>query len=291
MHRRRDEREIRRIPTRKQPMQAASFRSPPLEGAGVDCDNGDVTQRTASAMSRPPRLIAELLALIRPWGWTFKDLAGELRISEVTLTQLRSGRRRVSFTTYSRIVDRFGDNALIKGVAWQYARDYHKPDEKHPTIAAPANLPAAATNILQRYIAGFADELTHAARGLFIVSDDTALLTSSVTYVREAFEAKDVRVALLRADKEPAAADRRSALVAPLLIIERVEFLHPVVADLLRQRDDILRPIVVTSTAEPSAAKDDYVRRVFLSRMRRVDLVPLAPSTPSLPYPSLHAQQ
>jgi transcriptional regulator with XRE-family HTH domain len=242
-------------------------------------------------MSRPPRIIAELLALIRPWGWTFKDLAGELRISEVTLTQLRSGRRRVSFTTYSRIVDRFGDNALIKGVAWQYARDYHKPDEKNPTIAAPANLPAAATKVLQRYVEGFADELAHAARGLFVVSDDTALLTSSVTYLRHAFDAKDMRVAMLRADQEPAAADRRTALVAPLLIIERVEFLHPVVADLLRQRDDILRPIVVTSTTNPSSEKDDYLRRVFLTRMRRVDLVPVAPAV-ALPLPpTVHAQQ
>ena len=242
-------------------------------------------------MPRPPRLIAELLALTRPWGWTLKDLSRELGISEVTLGQLRSARRRVSFTTYSRIVDRFGDNAVIKGVAWQHARDYHKLEEKSPAINAPANLPAAATSILQRYIAGFAEELTHAARGLFILSADTALLTSSVAYVRQAFEAKDVRVVLLRADQEPAAVDRRAALVAPLLVIERVEFLHPVVADLLRQRDDILRPVVVTSTTEPSAAKDDYLRRVFLSRMRRVDLVPLAPPAPSPSSLALHAQQ
>lgn len=242
-------------------------------------------------MPRPPRLIAELLALTRPWGWTLKDLARELGVSEVTLTQLRSGRRRVSFTTFSHIVDRFGDNAIIKGVAWQYARDYYKPEEKAPAIAAPANLPAAATNLLRRYVDGFADELTHAARGLFVVSDDSALLTSSVTYLRHAFDAKDMRVALLRADKEPAAADRRTALVAPLAIIERVEFLHPVVADLLRQRDDILRPIVVTSTTDPSSAKDDYLRRVFLTRMRRVDLVPVVSPVALPPHPSVHAQQ
>ena len=240
-------------------------------------------------MPRPPRLIAELLALTRPWGWTLKDLARELGISEVTLGQLRSGRRRVSFTTYSHIVDRFGDNAIIKGVAWQYARDYHKPEERNPAIAAPANLPAAATHVLQRYVEGFADELTHAARGLFVVSDDTALLTSSVTYLQHAFDAKDMRVALLRADKEPAAADRRTALVAPLVIIERIEFLHPVVADLLRQRDDILRPIVVTSTTDPSSSKDDYLRRVFQTRMRRVDLLPIAPTVAVSPHPSVHA--
>ena len=240
-------------------------------------------------MFRPPRLIAELLALTRPWGWTSKDLARELGISVVTLDQLRSGRRRVSFDTYSHIVDRFGENTIIKGVALQYARDYHKPEDKNPVIAAPVNLPAAATHALRRYVEGFADELTHAARGLFVVSVDTALLTSSVTYLRRAFEAKDMRVALLRADQEPAAADRRAALVAPLVIIERVEFLHPVVADLLRQRDDILRPIVVTSTTEPSSATDEYLRRVFLSRMRRVDLVPSAVSAPSTSPSTVHA--
>jgi len=237
-------------------------------------------------MPRPPRLIAELLALTRPWGWTRKDLARELGISEVTLDQLRSGRRRVSFDTYSHIVNRFGENTVIKGVAWQYARDYSNPEEKNPTITAPANLPAAATHTLRRYVEGFADELTHAARGLFVVSGDTALLSSSVTYLRHAFDAKDMRVPLLRADKEPAAADRRAALVAPLLIIERVEFLHAVVADLLRQRDDILRPIVVTSTTDPSSAPDEYLRRVFLTRMRRVDLVPTTPPVAVTPHPS-----
>jgi transcriptional regulator with XRE-family HTH domain len=256
---------------------------------GVDCDNGDVT--TATAMPRPPRLIAELLALTRPWGWTLKDLARELGISEVTLGQLRSGRRRVSFNTFSHIVDRFGENTLIKGVAWQYARDYYKPDEKPPAIAAPANLPAAATHVLRRYVEGFADELTHAGRGLFVVSGDTALLTSAVTYLRHAFDAKDVRVTVLRADQEPAAADRRMALVAPLLIIERVEFLHAVVADLLRQRDDILRPVVVTSTAEPESSGDEYLRRVFLTRMRRVDLVPIALPPPATSQPAVHAQE
>jgi transcriptional regulator with XRE-family HTH domain len=240
-------------------------------------------------MSRPPRLIADLLALTRPWGWTLKDLARELGISEVTLAQLRSGRRRVSFDTFSHIIDRFGENTLIKGAAWQYARDYYKPEEANSPVAAPADLPAAATHVLRRYVEGFADELTHAARGLFIVSADTALLTSAVTYLRHGFDAKDVRVALLRSDKEPAAADRRMALVAPLLIIERIEFLHPVVADLLRQRDDILRPVVVTSTTEPASSGDEYLRRVFLTRMRRVDLVPIASPTPATTQPAVHA--
>jgi len=230
-------------------------------------------------MPHPPRLIAELLALTRPWGWTLKDLARELGISEVTLGQLRSGRRRVSFTTYSRIVDRFGDNAIIKGVAWQHARDYHKPEDESPVISVPANLPAAATNILQRYVAGFAEGLEHVRTPSAVLDLGTGAGGSAALVATRFPDASVV-----------AAADRRAALVVPLLIIERVEFLHPVVADLLRQRDDILRPVVVTSTTEPAAATDDYLRRVFLSRMRRVDLAPLL-STPSISPTALHAQQ
>ena len=243
---------------------------------------------TASAMLRPPRLIAELIALTRSWGWTMKDLGRELGISEVTLAQLRSGRRRVSFDTFSHILDRFGDNALIKGLAWQYARDYHKP-EPITAIVPPPNLPVATVHVLRRYVDGFADELTHAARGLFVMSEDATLLTSAVTYLRQAFDTKEVQVVVLRADQEPAAADRRAALVVPLVIIERIEFLHPVVAEVLRQRDDILRPIVVTSTKDLTSCGDEYLRRVFLSRMRRVDLAESRASVPVIHQRSANA--
>lgn len=244
--------------------------------------------RTASAMPRPPRLIAELLALTRSWGWTMKDLGRELGISEVTLAQLRSGRRRVSFDTFSHILDRFGDNAIIKGLAWQYARDYHKP-EAVTAIVPPPNLAATTVHNLRRYVDGFAEELTHAARGLFVVSADAVLLTSAVSYLRQAFDTKEVQVVVLRADQEPAAADRRASLVVPLVIIERIEFLHPVVAEVLRRRDDILRPIIVTSTKDVAASGDEYLRRVFLSRMRRVDLVGTTASTPLISQPPLDA--
>lgn len=239
-------------------------------------------------MSRPPRLIAELVALTRPWGWTLKDLARELGVSDITLTQLRSGRRRVSFDTFSHIVDKFGDNPIIKAIAWQYARDYYKPEPTSTGDVLPLDLPPGAGHALRRYVDGFADELTHDARGLFLMSADTVFLTAAVSYLRRAFEAKDVRVTVLRADKEPAAGDRRAALVTPLLLIERVEFLHPVVSDLVRRRDDILKPVIVTSTTEPSEASDEYLRRVFLSRMRRVDIGAPAITAPP-PNPAVHA--
>jgi transcriptional regulator with XRE-family HTH domain len=232
-------------------------------------------------MLRPPRLIAELVALTRPWGWTIKDLARELGVSDITLTQLRSGRRRVSFDTFSHIVDKFGDHAIIKGAAWQYARDYYKPEAAEMGGVLPLDLPSGAGHVLRRYVDGFAEELVHDARGLFLVSVDTAFLTASVAYLRRAFEAKNVRVTVVRADQEPAAADRRAALVTPLLVIERVEFLHAAVADLLRRRDDILKPVIVTSTTEPSATTDAYLRRVFLSRMRRVDMGAIAATAPA----------
>ena len=240
-------------------------------------------------MPRPPRLIAELVALTRPWGWTIKDLARELGISDITLTQLRSGRRRVSFDTFSHIVDKFAEHPVIKNTAWQYARDYYKPETADADDVLPLDLPPGAGHSLRRYVEGFAEELTRDARGLFLVSIDTAFLTASVTYLRRAFEAKKVRVTVLRADQEPAAADRRAALLAPLLIVERVEFLHAAVGDLVRRRDDILKPVIVTSTTEPSATPDEYLRRVFLSRMRRVDIASIVIPAPS-PPPAAHAR-
>jgi len=240
-------------------------------------------------MPRPPRLIAELVSLTRPWGWTIKDLARELGVSDITLTQLRSGRRRVSFDTFSHIVDKFADHPVIKGAAWQYARDYYKPEAADAEGVLPLDLPPGTGHSLRRYVDGFAEELTHDARGLFVVSADTALLTASVTYLRRAFEAKNVRVTVLRADQEPAAADRRAALITPLLVIERVEFLHAVVADLLRRRDDILKPVIATSTTDPSATTDEYLRRVFLARMRRVDIGAITVPAPS-PPPASHAR-
>jgi transcriptional regulator with XRE-family HTH domain len=239
-------------------------------------------------MPRPPRLIAELVTLTRPWGWTIKDLARELGLSDITLTQLRSGRRRVSFDTFSHIADKFGDHPIIKATAWQYARDYYKKQPPSTGDVLPLDLPPGTSHALRRYIDTFADEVLHDARGLFLLSADTAFLTAAISYLRRAFEAKDVRVTVLRADAKPAAADQRAALVTPLLIVERVEFLHPVVADLLRRRDDVLKPVIVTSTTEPSATADEYLRRVFLSRMRRIEIATGAPTTAAI-NPSTHA--
>lgn len=239
-------------------------------------------------MPRPPRLIAELIALTRSWGWSVRDLAREIDVSYETLKHYRAGRRELTMRSYSSIASVFGErHPHIKHLAWQYACTLNAPDVADPAATAATVLRAADIHVLRMYVERFATESVHGGKGLFLVGDNPQMLTAAVALLSALIAATDVKVCVLRADRAPSASEQRDALAAPLLIIERVEFLCDGTADLVRRRADLLRPTVATSLQPPSAIADAYLRRIFLSVMRTLALGAAAETTPALD-PSSH---
>lgn len=222
-------------------------------------------------MPRAPRLIAELIQLTRPLGWTLRDLARELKVSEVTLQQYRSGRRALSLATMATIAERFGTYREIKDLAWMYLREYHHR-ELAPTTELPDGLAPSVARTLTRYVEHFAEETVRGGQGLFLLASDATPLTAAVRHLRSRFVDSRIEVAVLRADVTPMASELRGAAAAPLLIVERVDFVSAIVADIVTRRADLLKPLVATSLAAPDVLPDAYLRRIFLSRTRLVDL-------------------
>lgn len=234
-----------------------------------------------------PRLIAELVTLTRPWGWTLPDLARELHVSLASLNQYRSGRRPLSMDTYGRIAERFGDYRHIRDAAWEYARAYHAPITR---VAEPsADLPVTITHALARFVERFPEEAVRGGRGLFLCTREPRLLAAAVAHIRALFAATQVQVVVVPANRVLSSSELREALAAPLAIIERVDFLHPSVADLLRHREEIVRPTIATSLTQECGGDAD-IRRIVRDRMRL--LVLDGPSRTSAPVSkprSLHA--
>jgi hypothetical protein len=236
---------------------------------------------------RPPRLITELLALTASWGWTVADLARELEVDESTILHYRAGRRGLTTRTLARIVVRFGEHRMTRDLVWHYLMTecVEAPDAEG-TLAAPKGLLPALEQALRTYAERFAEESVHAGRGLYVVSDAAAPLSAALHFLQAAFADKKIRACAIRADRTPTAAESRLALALPLLIVERMDFACDAVKDIVRRRADLARPTVLTSMQEPDVATDTYLRRVFVSTMRRIDAHTSAPTTPSSTVPS-----
>lgn len=238
---------------------------------------------------RPPRLITELLALTASWGWTVADVARELGVDESTILHYRAGRRGLTTRTLARIVVRFGEHRLTRDLVWHYLlTECGEATEAERILAAPKELSPAVEQALRSYADRFAEESVHAGRGLYVVSDTTAPLSAVLHFLRAVFEAKKIGVCAIRADRTPTAAESRLALALPLLLVERMDFACDPVRDLVRRRADLARPIVLTSMQEPGVATDAYLRRVFVSTLRRIDAHPSPTSPPTVPSQPTH---
>jgi transcriptional regulator with XRE-family HTH domain len=234
------------------------------------------------------RLITELLALADSWGWSLADLAKELGVDVTTVMHYRAGRRRLTKVMLGRIARRFREQQGIRDLVWHHLL-VETLEEEGDGGELALDLPPTVLQTLSTYVDRFADESIHAGRGLYLRSDDTASLARAVVAVDRAFGAAGVQTYKVRADHVPTAADRRSALAARALIVERVEFATPPMVDLLNERANLVRPMIVTSTIPPETTSDAYLQRVFLSMTRRIDIgtasVPPPHVTPDLTSP------
>lgn len=229
-------------------------------------------------MPRPPRLIATLLSFAESRALSLADVAERIGVDATTLMQYRSGRRRLSMTAYANIVRAFGDDRAIVDAAWHYVRAEYHPPRPDSVDAAALALPVPVVDILRAYIERLPEEAVTTGRGVYLFSTDTRALLSATQFLLRSLERGRVAVCHLRGDARPTAADRRFALAAPVLLVERVDVVAEGVATLLRERADLVRPTIVTSVQPPDATKDAHLRRILLSATRLVPIVSL--STP-----------
>jgi hypothetical protein len=237
---------------------------------------------------RPPQLIAQLLSLADRRGEGFSDVARVIGCDDTTLMHYRSGRRRLSMQAFANILAKYGEDQGVCAAAIYYAQvEYHPPAPGSLEAAALALAPSAA-DALRRYVDRLPEESLTTGRGLYLCSADARCLSVAVQFLVRSFERARTTACHLRADRPVTAADRRFALSAAVLVVERVDFVRDAVADLLRERATLVRPLIVTSMAAPETVPDTRIRRIFLSLTPRVDLdpLPILPTDGSVPAES-----
>ena len=235
-------------------------------------------------MLRPPRLIATLLSFAESHTLSLADVAERLGVDATTLMQYRSGRRRLSMPAYANLIRAFGHEPAIADAAWHYVRAEYHPPHPDSVDAAAIALPDGIVETLRTYVDRLPEEAVTTGHGLFVCSTDTRSLLTSAQFLLRSFEKARISVCYLRGDARPAAADRRFALAAAVLLIERVDVVSEGVATLLRERADLVRPVIVTSVQPPDETKDAHLRRILLSATR---LVPIAPPIPPHARPAV----
>lgn len=230
-------------------------------------------------MHRPPYLIAQLLSHAATRGAGLLDVAEAIGVDETTLMQYRSGRRRLSMQVFANILAVYGDERAIRDAAVHYARVEYHPVNPASIEAAADALSVSTVDTLRAYVDRMPEEAVTTGRGLYLHSAHARSLSHAVRFLARTFERARVPVCHLRADQRVTPTDRRFALAAAILIVERIDFLRAPVPDLLRERAALARPVIVTSMFAAGEVPDPHLRRIFLSRTRLVDLDP----NPSLP--------
>lgn len=272
--------------------QHASSRRCALCRAAVAGENGGAFKRPTSLVHRPPRLIAQLLSHASATrGQGLLDVAEAIGVDETTLMQYRSGRRRLSMQSFANILAVYGDDRAMRDAAVHYARVEYQPLKPESMEEAADALSVPTVDVLRTYVGRLPEEAVTTGRGLYLRSMDARSLSLAVQFLVRAFERTRVTVCRLRADQRVTAADRRFALAASVLIVERTDFMRAPVPDILRERVNLVRPLIVTSMQSANEAPDLHLRRAFLAATRLVDLDPSSSLPTNGPVPAESEQQ
>ena len=185
---------------------------------------------------------------------------------------------------FAKIIEVYGSDQSICAAALHYVRAEYHPAKDGSLGAAADALPSSVVAQLRTYVERLPEEAITTGRGLYLVSADARSLSLAAQFLVRSFEHRKIGVCHLRADRPVSAAERRTALAMPVLLVERIDFMRAPLPDLLRERANLVRPLIVTSMQAPDAATDAHLRRVFLSLTR---LLPIG-EPPSV-LPTSHA--
>jgi transcriptional regulator with XRE-family HTH domain len=221
----------------------------------------------------------EIDRLARDAKLSKKQLAERLGVDATMLIHLRAGRNLFSAPLLGRIAQVFPlpsiDDLIVHHLRVERAaRDAAK-------LAVPSDdvllerLEPGARRAIRRFVLHFARASVETGRGLYLTGEDTAALTTGVQFVGGALQQQGIAVERIAANATLSSTQGRAALAAALLIVERVEFASPAVTEVLIRRSDVVKPIVVTSTAPVAEIRDAYLARIFTSMLRQVPIHPV----------------
>ncbi|HEX8254180.1 MAG TPA: helix-turn-helix domain-containing protein [Thermoanaerobaculia bacterium] len=230
-------------------------------------------------------VIREVDQLARRAKWRASDLAEALGVSLSMLNRLRAGTHAPSREVLGAILQSFGEHARVRELVLHFL-EHELPLARSGRLdAAPTaaramfdelrELPPAAQRELRAFVAQFLRRSLTTGRGLSVVAD-AALLREVAVYVRTALDAQGVASVVLAGNARISASHREAALAAPLLVVERVDFVSPAVRALLDARAAVRKPVVVTAVAATQVPGDlsgsPFLPRLSMPQRDRVTL-------------------
>ena len=230
------------------------------------------------------RLMRELDRIAHEHSWTTNELGEKLGVNASLITHIRAGRALFSLKMLHTVRKLFPTPSIKE------ASDHYLDDELEsyfasrigiaPTPDRFAALDDGVLKALRAYVRNFARITVESGRGLFLVGENTSRLALAATFLVESLAAQGVTARRLIGNTNVTARDGHDALAAALLVVERADFASKTVIEILTRRAAAVKPIVLTSVAEPTALGDPYFRRIALAMTKIVHMTPATIPSP-----------
>jgi len=204
------------------------------------------------------------------------------------LNRLRAGTSAPSREVLGAILHAFGENPHVRDLVLHFLE--HELAAERAVMLDGTSVAAGrsedalkpfgtrARAELRAFVAHFLRRSLSSGRGLCITAADDAALRTAATYVRAALDAQGLPPVVLTAQAPLAASHRASALAAPLVIAERVDFASKPVRAVLRERVAVRKPVLLTSV-RPLAEDADLAPVLRTTATLSLS----APAPPTLP--------
>ncbi|MBP7797373.1 MAG: helix-turn-helix domain-containing protein [Thermoanaerobaculaceae bacterium] len=224
-------------------------------------------------MTLAPDIFREIERLARRRGWSQAELARQLGVDRTLLAHLRAGRRVPTSRFLARTARAFSEESSLKESLWLYFRDEMPVDAEAPVLPVglcqAAALSIEARRSLRLFVRTFPHHLID-GRGLIIRSSDERTLSSAATFIAEALRASGVSVAQRLAHRPVLPSEVPVLARVRLLVVERAEYANAAVRDIIAERLNMERPVVLTAAADLADRLDADLIRVLRLRCQEL---------------------
>lgn len=212
-------------------------------------------------MPRPVLVIREIEQLARRAKWRTCDLAEALGVSVAMLNRLRAGTHAPSREVLGAILRTFGANAHVRDLVLHFL-EHELSQARVGRLEAPKDDALAALDPktragIQAFVRDFLRRSLTSGAGLRVIGEDAGVLRAVVAYVRTALDEQGVSSVVIAGNAAVAPSLRESALAAPLLIVERVDFVSESVRALMAARAEVRKPVLTTATDAKNSVPAD----------------------------------
>jgi transcriptional regulator with XRE-family HTH domain len=210
---------------------------------------------------RPVLVIREIEQLARRAKWRTCDLAEALGVSVAMLNRLRAGTHAPSREVLGAILRTFGTNAHVRDLVLHFL-EHELAQARVGRLEAPKNdalasLDPKARAGIQAFVRDFLRRSLTSGAGLRVVGKNAGVLRGVVAYVRTTLDDQGISSVVIAGNAAVAPSLRESALAAPLLIVERVDFASESVRALIAARAAVRKPVLTTATDADQAIPAD----------------------------------